>query len=74
MYLYQIVFIITIQLETDLLLEISVLQTIEFSVAGKHIATRRQLHVEERAGFSVNCYRKKITDKNHYNSLIMHSL
>ena len=55
MYLYQISIIATIQLETDLLLEISVLQTI-FRWLGNLSLARRQLNVEERASFSFNCY------------------
>ena len=62
MYLYQISIIATIQLETDLLLEISVLQTI-FRWLGNLPLARRQLNVGERVGFSFNCYWKKIADQ-----------
>ena len=56
MYLYQISFIITIQLVGNGSALRNICFNDDFSVAGKHIATLRQLHVEERAGFSVNCY------------------
>ena len=66
MYLYQISFIITIHLVRNGSALRNICFTDDFSVAGKHIATRRQLHVEERAaGFSVNWLivieKKKIT-------------
>ena len=55
MYFYQISIIAVIQLETDLLLEISVLHTI-FRWLGNLPLARLQLNVEERAGFSFKCY------------------
>ena len=49
----------------------------DFSVTGKHIATLRQLHVEERAGFPVNCFLKKKDNSrpetNLYNCFRMQS-
>ena len=50
-------FLITIQLVRNGSAVRNICFTDDFSMAGKHIAIRRKLHVEERAaGFSVNCY------------------